>query len=126
MGQGLLRFGKQQKLLKRAEFLRCYNGGKRHHTPNFLFFVLPTQADTWRFGTAVSRKVGGAVQRNRVKRLLREFFRQHQSELPQGLDIVAVPKKGLKPCSLTYAELEKELLPLLTGLSKHYGPKSGL
>ncbi len=115
-------FGKRRRLLKRADFLRCYNGGKRHHTPNFIFFVLPTQAETWRFGAAISRKVGGAVQRNRVKRLLREFFRRQQRNLPQGIDIVAVPKKSLKPGDITYAALEKELIPLVTGLYKQYGP----
>ena len=123
MGPGVLCFCKQQKLLKRAEFLRCYNGGKRHFTPSFIFFVLPTQAETWRLGTAVSRKVGGAVQRNRVKRLLREFFRQHQKGLPQGVDIVAVPKKSLNPDTITYAALELELIPLVTGLFKQYGPE---
>lgn len=116
-------FGKRRRLLERADFLRCYNGGKRHHTPNFIFFVLPTQAETWRFGAAISRKVGGAVQRNRVKRLLREFFRRHQRDLPQGIDIVAVPKKSLDPRNITYAGLEKELIPLMTGLYKKYGPE---
>lgn len=123
MGSGVLGFGKQHHLLKRAQFLRCYNGGKRHFTPSFIFFILPTQADTWRLGTAVSRKVGGAVQRNRVKRLLREFFRQNQKDLPPGLDIVAVPKKNLDPDTINYAALEQELLPLLTGLSNKYGPR---
>lgn len=123
MASGVLRFEKRQKLLKRAEFLRCYDGGKRHFTPSFIFFVLPTQAETWRLGTAVSRKVGGAVQRNRVKRLLREFFRQHKWELPQGIDIVAVPKKSLNPDVVTYAALELELIPLVTGLFRQYGPK---
>lgn len=118
-----MRFGKEQRLLVRADFLRCYNGGKRLHTPNFIFFVLPNEAQTRRFGAAVSRKVGGAVQRNRVKRLLREFFRLHQHELPQALDIVAVPKKSLDPRGIGYAALEKELVPLMTGLAKQYGPR---
>jgi ribonuclease P protein component len=62
--------------------------------------------------------VGGAVQRNRVKRLLREFFRLNQKLLPLGVDVVVTPKAKLEPDQLDYHSLEKEILPLLTGLFK--------
>ena len=45
-----------------------------------------------RLGLAVGRSVGGSVERNRVKRLLREAFRLHRAELPPGHDLVVVPK----------------------------------
>ena len=112
----MLTFSKQNRLLKRSDFLKCYGGGKRHYTSNFIVFVLPTRAEAWRLGLAVSRKVGGAVQRNRIKRLLREFFRLHQKRIPPGFDLAVVPKKSLKIDSLTYPALEKEMLSLLTGL----------
>ncbi len=109
-------FSKLNRLLKRPEFLRCYSAGKRCFTSSFIVFVLPTEAAAWRLGLAVSRKVGGAVQRNRIKRLLREFFRLHQHLLPRGVELVVVPKKGIRPDDLTYRDVERELLSLLTGL----------
>jgi ribonuclease P protein component len=50
-----------------------------------------------RLGLSVSRKVGGAVERNRWKRLLREAFRLRREELPAGLDLVVVPRAGVVP-----------------------------
>jgi ribonuclease P protein component len=117
-------FSKKNKLLKRSDYSRCYSSGKRYFTAHFIVFVLPTGAETWRCGLAVSRKVGGAVQRNRIKRLLREFFRLQQDMLPQGFDIVVVAKQGRHPEKLGYLCLEKELLSLLTGLLDKTGKQS--
>ncbi|MDR2502807.1 MAG: ribonuclease P protein component [Deltaproteobacteria bacterium] len=110
-------------MLKKSEFSLCYHKGKRYFSANFVFFVLESGLETWRLGLSVSRKIGGATRRNRVKRLLREFFRLNQAHLPSGLDMVAVPKKGLDPLRLSYGLVEQELFPLLTGLFKHYGQK---
>lgn len=65
------------------------------------------------------------MRRNRVKRLLREFFRLHQEYMPRGADIVAVPKKHLNPDALALKDLEQELLPVLTGLFKRAAGKNG-
>ena len=50
-----------------------------------------------RLGLSVSRKVGGAVLRNRWKRLIREAFRTGQPRLPEGLDLVVIPRKKDEP-----------------------------
>lgn len=63
-----------------------------------------------RLGLAVTRRLGKAVRRNRVKRLLREFFRRHKMELPPQ-DIVIMAKKGA--ADLDYRQVEEELGRLL-------------
>ncbi len=61
-----------------------------------------------RLGVTVSRKVGSAVIRNRIKRLIREAFRLQRHRLPQTLDLVVVAKRAAREA--TYAELERELV----------------
>lgn len=55
-----------------------------------------------RMGLVVSRKMGNAVRRNRWKRLLREAYRLRRLQLPEGMDMVVIPRKGVQPelCSL--------------------------
>jgi ribonuclease P protein component len=62
----------------------------------------------------VSRKVGRAVRRNRIRRVLREFFRLHQEEIDRPLDIVVVPKRNLDPKTVDLALVEQEFPPVLS------------
>lgn len=67
-----------------------------------------------RLGLSVGRKVGNAVARNRLKRVLREFFRLHQDLLEDQLDFVVVPKRSVDVRLIGLREVEKELLAALT------------
>ena len=105
-------YPKEARIRRRPEFNACYERGRRLHSPHFLLFWLPGAEGRARTGMAVSRKVGDAVTRNRVKRLLREFFRLHARALPAG-DLVAVARRHAGEARLDLAAVTGELLPLL-------------
>lgn len=94
-----------------------------------MLFVLPrgdegAAGEGFRLGLTVSRKVGRAVWRNRVRRVLREFFRLHQASIDRPLDIVVVPKRNLDPKRLDLALVEQEFLPALARINREAGDGS--
>ncbi|WAC09170.1 MAG: ribonuclease P protein component [Thermodesulfobacteriota bacterium] len=100
---------KQERITKRSEFLTIYQQGIRYNTQNFSIIIFPGNKEAIRrLGITVSKKVGGAVIRNRVKRLLREFFRLHKEHLPEASDILFIAKPGSS--YLKYSALFKELV----------------
>ena len=108
--KGTARFTKAARLRHRQEFLRAQAQGKRFHTRHFGVTLAPMAEDQPRLGLVATRRMGKAVRRNRVKRLLREFFRRHQTGLP-AFDLVIMAKKGAS--SLGYHQVEEELGRLL-------------
>ncbi|MDR3319561.1 MAG: ribonuclease P protein component [Desulfovibrio sp.] len=112
-----------EKLRRRADFLACYDRGSRHYSEHFLVFLLAGATDDakTRLGLAVSRKVGKAVVRNRIKRLLREFFRLHANALPARADLVAVAKKNAGSDGLNLERVKMELWPLLRRIARNRG-----
>jgi ribonuclease P protein component len=104
-----LRFPRTSKLLKHSDFQRVYKGGKRHFSGLMTVFFLPRpDGDSGpRVGITVSRALGGAVQRNRIKRRMREAIRMHLAELAYGLDVVFNPKKLVADAD--FAQIESEV-----------------
>jgi len=87
-------FPKENRLLKSVEFDRVFKNGTKVITPVLVFFWNPSPAGINRLGLVVSRKVGNAVRRNRIKRMTREAFRLNQASLFSGVDIVTIPRYG--------------------------------
>jgi ribonuclease P protein component len=100
-------FGKQEHIRKRQDYLRIYQQGVRRTSKHFTIITCRNRTGISRLGMTVGKKTGNAVQRNRIKRLLREFFRLNKSRLPASQDIVIISKRGILP--LTYGEVCKEL-----------------
>lgn len=99
--------GKEEKLLKPFEFKSTLNSGTGRSTEHFRILICPNNLRQCRLGITTSRKVGSATRRNRVRRLLREFFRLHKMCLPPSSDIVFIAKPGAD--TLNYAGLRDEL-----------------
>ena len=112
-----LTWPRERRITRRAEYTACYQGGERRSTKYFIVFARHSGlSGTGRLGLAVTKKCGNAVARNRIKRVLRSFFRLHQHEMP-SLDIVVTPKKHLRADKFSLSLAESELLPLLAELS---------
>ena len=94
--------------LRRADFERVTRDGRRVVTPLFLVFILArTDGHGPRLGITVTRKVGNAVRRNRIKRLVREWFRQRCAELP-CCDVVVIARRDM-PAAVGLAEVAPSL-----------------
>lgn len=83
-----------QRIRNSREFDRIYELRQRAGDRHLLVFAARNDRKQTRFGVSVSKKHGGAVQRNRLKRLLREAFRLSQHELPKGLDLILIPRQN--------------------------------
>ena len=93
-----------ERVRRRADIRQVYERGAKLHGRYSTIFVLPNTQGVGRLGIAATKKLGGAVQRNRAKRLIREIFRRNK--IAPGLDVVVVPRRELLEASLTTLETD--------------------
>jgi ribonuclease P protein component len=115
MTTGTGRFRRADRLLRSRDFRRVAGHGKRAAERHFVVLAVPvphaSQQKVTRLGITVSRKVGGAVVRNRLKRRIREWFRGARARLRPDMDIVVIARRGAD--QLAGQQLEEELARLM-------------
>jgi ribonuclease P protein component len=88
-------FPRARRLLKHADFERVYQQGRRHFSSHMTVFYQRQEEGAARVGFTVGRVLGGAAERNRIKRRLREAVRLRHSLLTAPVDVVINPKKSV-------------------------------
>lgn len=107
-------FPKGERILKSQDFTRVRKDGKRIYSRSFTVFILSNTLGKKRLGLSVGAKVADSPGRNRVKRLIREFFRLNKGSFPESSDVLISVKtvENIKG----YGDLEEEFKKVLMRL----------
>lgn len=116
------KFTRERRVRRRREYTRIHEAGRRIHTASFTVIACPRADDGSgaRLGCAVSRRVGNAVVRNRVRRLLKEIFRRFAAELP-AFDLVVIAKP--EAAAVGAAGLEAMAAELIPAFARAVRPR---
>jgi ribonuclease P protein component len=117
------RFTSGMRLLRHGDFERVYKKGRRHFAAHMtVFYLLREQGEGLRVGFTVGRVLGGAVERNRMKRRLRESVRLHWPGIAVPVDVVINPKKSV--LKVEFAELGDEIARVFEVIQKSLGKRA--
>ena len=97
-------------LKKKKDFQAVYSRGKSYANRFLVLYVFRSNGFQGKVGFAAGKKLGNAVKRNRIKRLLRESYRMHQSEIEEGVSLLLVGRKAA--LAVKCQEVEKAFLAL--------------
>jgi ribonuclease P protein component len=103
---------KKYRLAKREDFNKVYRYGKSTANHQFVLYYLPQpKLEYFRLGVSVSKKIGNAVVRNRLRRMMKEIIRLKKTLLPSQFDYILIARK---PCAeMDYQAMEKSILHVL-------------
>lgn len=105
------RYRPAEHLRHRDDFRRVYERKRSVADAWLIVYGCENQLPHLRLGMSVSRKVGKAVQRNRLRRLYREAFRLTKHELPTGVDLILIPRQTAEPTLQQVQESLRRLVP---------------
>ena len=110
--------GRGLRLRNTTAFRAVYAARARAADGRLVAYARPNGLEVTRLGVSVGRRSGGAVERNRIKRLLREAFRQARAAFPRGYDIVLVSLGS----DYTFAEMDRRIRVLVPGAIRRAAP----
>lgn len=114
--------GKDARVRKRREFLQIQNAGRRVATRHFLVVYVAASDGPTRLGITVTKKIGNAVVRNRIKRAVRETFRGCAATIARGVSLVVIARDGSS--KLGVPATAAELAPAFASLAGRGAPSS--
>ncbi len=109
------RFTKKERLRERREFQQVFDRGMRYGNDQVKIYALLNDVTVSRLGLVVGKKFGNAPKRNRFKRIFREAFRLNKRLLNISVDIIVIPRPGLK--ELTLRTIEDKFKKILTQIN---------
>ena len=109
---GRERFPKTARLRKRPQFLNLSRTGSKFQSAHFVVISKSNNTVESRLGITVSSKIGNSVERNRIKRQVREFFRRHRADLPKATDFLIIARGDA--ATLAGARIASELERAMT------------
>lgn len=107
---GSHQFPKRERLQRRVEFRRVYDNGRRAEARLAVLYALDTPGEPRAVGVVTSRKIGGAVIRNRARRLLREAYRLNKAKMKLNVQLILIARSAMRHAR--YADVEADLLKL--------------
>ncbi len=103
---------KQHRLTKNKDFISVYKKGKSTANRFFVLYIAKkAESEPFRLGVSISKKVGNAVVRNRIKRLVKAVFLDLDKQLPSGYDFIIIARNAA--ASLDFAQTQESLLHIL-------------
>lgn len=102
---------KSETLRNNADFRKTYRQGLSYSNRRFVVYVRKNYLDHNRVGISTSRKYGNAVQRNQIKRIIKELYRAYEAHVDVGFDLVFIPRMGTRDRRLR--EVEPNFVHLL-------------
>lgn len=105
-------YRKLERITKHSRYRAIYAQGVWGSSRHFTTITCINDKEVRRLGITVTKKAGNAVKRNRIKRLIREFFRLNKCLFPAGYDVIIMAKRNMP--SLKYQEVHRELMEFFT------------
>jgi ribonuclease P protein component len=110
------RFPHFHRIVRSVDYKDIYEAGIKIHSEKFVLFSRENSLEHARLGITVSRKIGCASKRNRIKRLFREIFRRSSAEIPNNIDIVVNAKSGCLGAG--FVELREEFIAAVRRMAR--------
>lgn len=111
-------FGPPERIRKNREFFHLYKKGKRYRGKYFNLVYLSSASSSSRMAVVVSKKVGNAVKRNKLKRWIRTLFRRNKNLFKHPLDIIIIVNKEILEAS--WPMLQEEYLSAIKSIYKSH------